>query len=238
MEFDLDTQGLCSRDVDDFFRPNGSVTAKVKGGYSIQCYNESLDAAFHDHCNRRGEGPADVLKSTDMFILHVPFKTMALTALQRLVSHHLGIHGAELHEFVESRGFEQSLEPNTVLGNLYTVSTLLAMAYLLRERYEKFGRDIVGKTFMFCSYGSGNTMIIVSGRVAPGAPEVIQSWDLDHVLASAQPAGFDLYDKWLAAPHNDARLKELFTEADVPPRSFFLNGIRDDGYRQYDFKNG
>jgi len=135
MELDLDTTGLCSRDVDDFFRPNGSVTAKVKGGYSIQCYNEALDAAFHDHCNRRGEKPADVLNNTDMFILHVPFRMMALTALQRLVSHHLGIHGDELQAFVNNRGFEQSLEPNARVGNLYTASTLLALSFLLKERY-------------------------------------------------------------------------------------------------------
>jgi hydroxymethylglutaryl-CoA synthase len=238
MEFDLDTQGLCSRDVDDFFRPNGSVTAKVKGGYSIQCYNEALATAFQDHCTRRGEDPADVLKSTDMFILHVPFKMMALTAMQRLVSHHLGIHGDELHGFLDDRGFEESLGPNTRVGNLYTASTLLALAFLLRERYQKFGRDIVGKTFMFGSYGSGNTMIIVSGRICPGAPEVIESWDLDQVLNSARPADFELYEQWLSAPHSDQRLKELFTQEEVPAKSFYLNGIRDDGYRLYAFKNG
>ncbi|TVR07026.1 MAG: hydroxymethylglutaryl-CoA synthase, partial [Spirochaetaceae bacterium] len=32
IELDLQTQGYASRDVDDFFRPIGSVTAKVKGG--------------------------------------------------------------------------------------------------------------------------------------------------------------------------------------------------------------
>jgi len=238
MELDLDTQGLCSRDVDDFFRPNGSVTAKVKGGYSIQCYNEALDVAFHDHCSRRGQTPAEVLHTTDMFIFHVPFKMMALTAFQRLVSHNIGIHGEELQKFVSDRGFEESLEPNTVVGNLYTASTLLALVFLLRERYEKFGKEIVGKTFMLGSYGSGNTMIIVSGRIAPGAPEVIESWDLDSALTSARPAGLDLYETWLSAPHSDERLKALFTEADVPPESFYLSGIREDGYRQYAFKNG
>ncbi|MEE8440629.1 MAG: hypothetical protein V3S41_02820, partial [Spirochaetia bacterium] len=238
MELDLDTQGLCSRDVDDFFRPNGSITAKVKGGYSIQCYNEALDAAFHDHCARRGQTPEEVLYGTDMFILHVPFKMMALTALQRLVSHHVGIHGEELQRFVRDRGFEESLEPNTLAGNLYTASTLLALAFLLRERYEKFGKGIVGKTFMLCSYGSGSTMIIVSGRIAPGAPEVIESWNLDSVVTSARPAGFDLYETWLSAPHNNERLKRLFSAADVPAESFYLSGIREDGYRQYTFKNG
>ena len=91
---------------------------------------------------------------------------------------------------------------------------------------------------MLCSYGSGNTMIIVSGRIAPGAPEVIESWDLDSVFTSALPAGFDLYETWLSAPHSDERLKRLFSEADVPTESFYLSGIREDGYRQYAFNNG
>lgn len=237
LEFDLATQGLCSRDVDDFFRPNGSTVAKVKGGYSVQCYNEALEVAFHDHCNRRGEKPEDVLYGTDMFILHVPFKMMALMAMQRLVSHHVGLHGDELHEFVASRGFEESLEPNAVIGNLYTASTLLQMVYLLKERHGKFGNDIVGKSFLFASYGSGNTMILVSGKVAPGAPEVISSWDLDSVLSSAVAADFDLYDTWLAAPHTDDRLKSLYSVDDVPAQSFYLGGIREDGYRLYEFKD-
>ena len=236
MEFDLDTQGLCSRDVDDFFRPNGSVTAKVKGGYSVQCYNEALDAAFHDHCNRRGEDPSDVLHKTDMFILHVPFKMMALTALNRLISHHTGYHGKELQDFVDARGFEKSLTPNTVVGNLYTASTFLALAYLLKERYEVFGKDIVGKSFMMGSYGSGNTMIILSGRIAAGAPEVIESWDLDKVYRSAVQMEFPAYETWLTAPHTNERLQELYTETDVPGESFYLRGIREDGYREYVFK--
>jgi hydroxymethylglutaryl-CoA synthase len=237
MEFDLDTQGLCSRDVDDFFRPNGSVTAKVKGGYSIQCYNEALDAAFHDHCNRRGEDPVDVLNKTDMFILHVPFKLMALTALHRLISHHTGLHGDELQAFVDARGFEKSLTPNTQVGNLYTASTLLALAFLLRERYELFGRDIVGKSFMFCSYGSGNTMIVVSGRIAAGAPDVIESWDLDAMYRAGREAQFEEYGTWLEAPHSAERLRELYSETDVPAGTFYLGGIREDGYREYRYKS-
>lgn len=238
MELDLDTQGLCSRDVDDFFRPNGSVTAKVKGGYSIQCYNEALDTAFHDHCSRRGQTPEEVLYGTDMFIFHVPFKMMALTAMQRLVSHHVGIHGDELQSFVSERGFEESLEPNTVVGNLYTASTLLALAFQLRERYEKFGRDIVGKTVMLASYGSGNTMILVSGRIAAGAPEVIESWDLDSVLSSGKQTEFSAYDTWLEAPHSAEKLRTLYTPDDIPEGSFYLEGLRDDGYRLYNYKNG
>ena len=67
----------------------------------------------------QGATPEEVLHATDMFAFHVPFKMMALTAFQRLVSHHTGLHGEALHQFVKQRGFEESLMPNTESGNLY-----------------------------------------------------------------------------------------------------------------------
>jgi hydroxymethylglutaryl-CoA synthase len=235
VEIDLDTQGLCSRDVDDFFRPLGSVTAKVKGAYSMQCYNEALDVAFSDHCERRGMSEEEVIHSTDMYVFHVPFKMMALSALHRLVNKHTGLEGDDLNEFVNERGFEQSLDPNTRVGNLYTASTFLALAFLLRERYQTFGRDIVGKSILMASYGSGNTMIILSARVAPNAPEVIESWDLDSVFRNEHDATMEEYETWLAAPHASDRIQELMNKATMPAEQFYLASIRDDGYREYAF---
>ncbi|MFW6291511.1 MAG: hydroxymethylglutaryl-CoA synthase family protein [Spirochaetota bacterium] len=235
VELDLDTQGLCSRDVDDFFRPIGSVTAKVKGAYSMQCYNEALEVAFEDHCKRRGTKPADVLSSTDMFVFHVPFKLMALGAFRRLVNSYTGLDGDELTDFVNERGFEQSLEPNTRVGNLYTASTFMALAFLLKERYQTFGRDIVGKSILMASYGSGNTMIILSGRVAPGAPEVIETWDLDTVFRNERDASFEEYETWLSAPHTAEKLHSLVNTAALPAEQFYLASIREDGYREYAF---
>ncbi len=235
LEIDLQTQGLCSRDVDDFFRPNGSTTARVKGAYSMQCYNEALDVAFEDYCSRRGRSAQEVLHETDMFVFHVPFRMMALSALHRLVSNHTGMHGDELNAFVNERGFEQSLEPNAKVGNLYTASIFFALAFLLRERYQKFGRDIVGKSMLMVSYGSGNTMLILSATVAPGAPEVIESWDLNAVFRDERDATCDEYETWLRAPHGSERLREILSETDVPPGRFFLSSIREDGYREYGF---
>jgi len=235
IELDLGNLGLCSRDVDDFFRPNGSTTAKVKGAYSMQCYNEALDVAFQDYCERRGQTPVDVLHGTDMFVFHVPFKMMALSALHRLVSNHTGLVGDGLNDFVNERGFEQSLEPNTRVGNLYTASTFLALAFLLKERYQKFGRDIVGKSILMVSYGSGNTMVIISGTVAPGAPEVIEGWDLDGVFRNERDATLEEYETWLTAPHSAERLAELVNPASMPSGQFYLSSIRDDGYREYAF---
>ncbi len=237
LEIDLETQGFCSRDVDDFFRPNGSTTAKVKGAYSMQCYNEALDVAFEDYCNRRGRTPQEILHATDMFVFHVPFRMMALSALHRLVSNHTGMHGDELNAFVNERGFEQSLDPNARVGNLYTASTFFALAFLLHERYQKFGNDIVGKSLLMISYGSGNTMLIVSATVAPGAPEVIESWDLNAVFRDERDATIDEYETWLAAPHEAERLKEILSGTNVPAGRFHLSSIREDGYREYGFAN-
>ena len=236
LEIDFATAGYCSRDVDDFFRPNGSVVAKVKGGYSMQCYNESLDVAFHDHCERVGKAPEAAITSTDMFVFHVPFKLMALGALQRLVSHHTALHGADLDRFLSERGFEASLEPNTLVGNIYTASTFLALAFLLRERYDRFGDDIVGKSMLMASYGSGNTMIVLSCRIAEGAPQVIRSWDLDRIFQTGYDAPLGQYLTWLEAPHSATRLDELYTANDVPRGTFYLSGIREDGYRLYAFQ--
>ena len=54
LELDLATAGYFSADVDDFFRPLGSITARVNGSYSMRCYWESLEAAFLDYCARSG----------------------------------------------------------------------------------------------------------------------------------------------------------------------------------------
>lgn len=237
VSLDLATQGLCSRDVDDFFRPNGSVIAKVKGGYSIQCYNEALDVAFLDHCSRRGEEPAEVLRNTDLFVLHVPFKMMAMSALERLLGNHLGLSSDEAAEFMNERGFEQSLEPTTRIGNVYTASTFLAMAFLLKERYERFGSEIVGKRVLLASYGSGNTMIVISGTVMAQAPEVISSWNLDSIWDEESERPLYEYEKWLQAPHPRECLNTLYKVADVPAQSFYLAGIREDGYREYAFSS-
>lgn len=238
VSLDLATQGLCSRDVDDFFRPNGSVIAKVKGGYSIQCYNDALDIAFADHCARRGEDPKDVLLNTDLFVLHVPFKMMAMTALQRLLKNQLGLTDEEALAFMNQRGFEQSLEPTTRIGNVYTASTFLAMAFLLKQRYEALGDQIIGKRVLLASYGSGNTMIVLSGTVMPEAPQVIASWDLDAVWREESPRPLYEYEKWLEAPYPRECLNTLYKVGDIPTDRFYLAGIREDGYRDYQFKAG
>lgn len=234
LELDLSTVGYSSQDVDDFFRPLGSVTAKVKGGYSIQCYHDALEAAFLDHCDRRGEDPVDVLRDIDMLVLHVPFMKMGILGAERLVTKILGVGQAEADAYLAERGFASSVHPTAEIGNIYTGSAYLALTFLLRDRYKHFGDDIVGKRVLMSSYGSGNTMSVFTGTVASSAPKIISSWHLEHSLNGQRVSSIQEYERWITtSSYTPAEAAEAQS---VHPGLYYLEGIREDGYRQYGFK--
>lgn len=234
LELDLSNMGFSSEDVDDFFRPLGSVVARVKGFYSIQCYNSSLETAFADHCARRGKAPEDVLKETDYFVLHTPFRNMPYRAMLRLLGTNLGLSKEEAEQFLKEHSFAQGIDPISRIGNTYTASIFMSLAFLLDEQYRLIGDRIAGKRVLLASYGSGNTMAIIAGRVAESAPEVLERWKLDRIWESARPAPMIDYERWLSAPYDRERYAELVrTCVDIPPKSFYLSGLREDGYREY-----
>ncbi|MFW5994936.1 MAG: hydroxymethylglutaryl-CoA synthase family protein [Spirochaetia bacterium] len=236
LEIDLDTQGYFSSDVDDFFRPLGSVTAKVKGGYSVQCYHEALDSAFLDHCERRREAPEAVLRGTDMFIVHVPFYRMGITAMHNLLSKYITQDEAEIERFLTDRGFYNGLKPAKHVGNIYSGSAYMALMFQLADRYRELGGDIVGRKLLVASYGSGNTMTVYSMTVAERAPEVIASWDLDAILNGGRDAEISEYESWLEAPLARERFNDLMGGMEVPNARFYLGSLREDGYREYKFR--
>ena len=235
LELDLTTIGFCSRDVDDFFRPLGSATAKVKGRYSMEQYWANLEAAFLDHAQRIGELPSEALEATDFFVLHTPFRNMPESAMNVLLQRHLNFDGEQIRTFLEKRGFYRGVDPLARVGNIYSGSMYFFLASLLNDRFKEMGEKIVGKRMLLGSYGSGNTMIVYSARVAEGAPEVIRSWDFDRIFRNAQDADFAEYQRWTQGPHSRDDYENLLKDVAVPPESFYLSGIREDGYREYAF---
>jgi hydroxymethylglutaryl-CoA synthase len=233
LDIDIETQGYASKDVDDFFRPNGSVTARVKGGYSIQCYNEALEIAFQDHCRRRGEDPQEVLRSTDIFVFHAPFYEMASLAAHRLITSHLRLSGSSLADFLDERGFRRGSEPITRIGNIYSGSAYLSLAYQLAERHRALGDGIIGRNILIASYGSGNTMAVVSGRVASEAPGIISGWDLAEIDTSAREVEFAEYEEWIGAPYARSTYEKRLEGRRIPSGQYYLAGIREDGYHEY-----
>jgi len=234
LSIDLETQGLYSSDVDDFFRPIGSVTAKVKGRYSMECYDAALEGAVQDHATRKGQTMEEVLKETDMFVLHVPFYKMPYNALKKLISRQLDIHKEDLESFLDERCFRESIEPIQYIGNTYTASTYITLAFQLKAMYEKLGDAIVGKKVLMASYGSGNTMIVLEGRVAADAPKVISSWDLKGILDQYKEASFQEYEEWIAGKGTPQEFQQKRQDLSVEPDAVSLVEIREDGYRVYE----
>lgn len=235
LEIDLTSQGYSSKDVDDFFRPLGSVTAKVKGGYSVQCYHEAFEEAFDDHCRRTNVSSDHCLRESDLFVLHVPFYKMAYAGLQKLAEKKLGLSEEEAVEFVDSKGFVGGIAPTTKIGNIYSGSAYMAMMFLLADEYKKHGDRIVGKKMLIASYGSGNTMTVISARVAENAPKVISQWDLDSVFSMARESSFDEYDRWVEQEGYTLEKVDI-DHAAAPTGTFRLTGVREDGYRLYQYR--
>jgi hydroxymethylglutaryl-CoA synthase len=236
LEIDVSSPGYCSRNVDDFFRPLGSQIAKVKGRYSMDCYIDNLRDAVNDYCERRGTAPAAFLEETDFFVLHTPFKTMPEKAMQVLLQENLGLINGQSEAFLASRGFYSGVEPVAKIGNTYSASLYIALAHLLREQYGHLGEDIVRKRIMLASYGSGNTMIVLSARVAEGAPGVISQWDLTPHTVSAGAASMEEYEAWVHGPYYGEEYNQVIENLEIPARSFYLSNIREDGYREYNYK--
>ncbi len=233
LEIDLGSVGFHSRDVDDFFRPVGSPVARVKGAYAMDCYRDGLDEAFLDHCARRGLRPEKALRETDFFVLHTPFRNMPQTALESLFARRLGLDAGQSRELLRERGFFSSVDPLARIGNIYTGSLYAALAFLLDDRFRAMGERIVGKRILLASYGSGNTMIVFSARIAAGAPEVISRWNLSRIFHSARAASFEEYEAWVSGPAEPEVYSRLVEHAVIPPGTFFLAGVRKDGYREY-----
>ena len=238
LELDLGGVGYASRDVDDFFRPLGSIAAQVRGRYSIECYRNAVEDALLDLCARTERSMSELLVETDLFAFHVPFRSLPEETMARLVERHLRTDPAATNAFLERRRFSAGTEPAAVVGNVYTGSVFLSLAALLAARYRELNSALVGKRVTLASYGSGNTALAVCGRVSRQAPSVISDWSLDDLLNHEKEASVAEYDDWVADRCRAACGHGGPRETEIPERSFYLREVRPDGYRVYGFRGG
>ena len=120
-----------------------------------------------------------------------------------------------------------------IFGNLYNGSLYAYLAALLEQEYTRLGDKIVGKKILIASYGSGNTMMVFSGTIAAGAPEVIVSWDLMKWNRSSRKAGFEEYLNWLARSKDIDVWRNLLDGAKPEKGRFYLKDFGDTGLRIY-----
>jgi len=233
IELEMETQGLYSSDVDDFFRPLGSATAKVKGRYSMECYQVSLEQAFIDYCRRSDRSAADVLDTTDYVALHVPFAKMPAMALAKMLKSIAGKNENEIEQFFHKTRFKEALYLNKTFGNLYSGSLYVYLSALLHQEYKELGEKIVGRRIMIGSYGSGNTMLVFYGKIAVGAPKVIRNWDIAGLIGSARETCFDEYLHWLARCQDIGAWRNLLEGAKPHRGCFYLKDFSETGLRIY-----
>jgi hydroxymethylglutaryl-CoA synthase len=170
-----------------------------------------------------------------MIVLHTPFHNLPELMMLRLLGHVMGLGAEEGKEFLRGRGLYASAAPVARIGNTYTASLYLCLAALLEDRFRREGEKIVGRSVLMASYGSGNTMVVVRGRVVPGAPEVIRRWPMERLLECSGEAGWEEYLRWAEGPEqrNGSGVAESLNSH---PGSHFLRRIRADGYREYGYR--
>lgn len=233
LELDMGTHGYYASDVDDFFRPLDSITAKVKGRYSMECYQNALAGAVSDYCSRQNITNAELFNGVDYVVLHIPFVKMADTALRRFLKQCCGKNADQIEEYIERTQFIEAMELNRHLGNLYTGSLYAYMMCLLKKEYERLGSGIVGRKLLIASYGSGNTMIVFTGTVCEEAGQRISAWNLDDIIKNGRDANFSEYLAWLARPKDLDAWRNLLDQKPSVPGKFYLSGFGNTGLRLY-----
>lgn len=239
---DVSTLGHASRGVDDFFRPLGSIGAKVKGNYSISCYNSALKVAMGDFADRCHKSTSQILDEFDYIVMHSPFKSMGYRALHNLLATQTDYTPQQITNYIEERGLADAIEPIRLIGNIYSASVYFVLYSLLAQQYKKIGNQIVGKKILICSYGSGYTMTIMGGTIAAEAPQVIAEWDLPAVLAQHTDMNDDQYRSWKQTPyaiHSEdlPAASPTDTASAIGSGEVYLHAIREDGYREYRFQS-
>lgn len=237
LDFDIATLGYSSQDVDDFFRPLESKTAVVRGGYSMKCYEKALAEALRDYSRRQGIEPTELLESSDILILHTPFPNMPLRGMKTVLKDLFHMSDTAAEDFLEMRGFSYGTDPVAHIGNIYNGALYLSLAFSLEAHFREKGSEIIGKKVLIASYGSGNTLVVFSGRIAPSAPDVIARWNLsEKVFDNRRDVDISEYLSWMEKSSSQSQIMAMSKNQNIPKNSFYFKGIRKDGYREYGYR--
>ncbi len=244
LEIDSGLAGVWGEDVDDFFRNPRSLHPTVRGRYSVDCYMRALEGAYLNFKDRalacgalRRPPGGHFLDNFNYVVLHAPFHTMPIKAMEDLLMRSRGMTkdaaGAEMIRL----HLGESVKSIRQTGNLYTGSLYLCLGDLLVKEDRRIGAALEGRRVLLASYGSGNTMLVFSASVVPGAGSVIRRLGVSEAVegeARHLPAekADELIGMDRAAPATHrVLLKQRGHE--IPAGRYYLNKIRENGYREY-----
>ncbi len=229
IQFTPSMNACFSKDVYDFWKPNGGYVPIVDGKYSIQCYLEALEFCAHDLQNKLLKNKRTPLQDYfDFFVYHLPFTKMAHKAHYRLLSS-LNPHTSkeELDRLFEL-SFEEKVNPTLEgakeVGNIYTGSAYMGLISLMEQQ----GADLEGSRIGIFSYGSGCGAEYFPVEVGTGIREQVQKLNFRSQLERRTKIGVEEYTD-LYSQTNDG---PLLSPENVPARSngytrHFFRGTKD-----------
>lgn len=189
--------GVYTAEVDDFWRPNDSVTAVVDGKLSVTAYLDGVAGAWDDYRSRGGVDVAEI----DRFCHHQPFTKMAVKAHRALAEH----TGVELSPDLVglTTGY------NRRIGNSYTASLYIALAALLDGE-----DDLTGARIGLFSYGSGSVSEFFTLVVQPGYREATRGAETEALLAARTAVDVPRYRELHDLAHRDSTV-----DVEIAPES-------------------
>lgn len=209
-----------SEDINDFWRPNYSKTAKVDGKYSTQVYLNFFKHTFSDYKKQKGLETKDFAA----IIYHLPFTKMGLKANRSAIE---GVDEETNARLVDS--FTASKELNANVGNIYTGSLYLSLLSLLENGGLK-ADDLIG----VFSYGSGAMAEFYSANVVEGYENELDKDADEALLDKRKKLSVPEYEKIFSASLVDPQNNVELTSDEEKGRYYFA-GICDD-IRQYKVK--
>ncbi len=206
IEFETQYDGYYAHHVMDFWRPIYSKEAFVDGRYSIQCYLEALEGAYHFY--KKNALQSGLVHSVDNFnkqfaacLYHVPYVKMAQKAHIKLLEIDAGRTFGKNSTYLEhaQNDFNQRtlpfLELNSRIGNVYTGSLFISLLNFL----EDVKPEAYGKHISLFSYGSGCGAEFVSAKVLEGAAHRMKRDSFRKALDSRKRVKANRYEEMMDA---------------------------------------
>lgn len=223
-----------SKDVHDFWRPNGFSTPIVDGKYSIECYLEALDFCTKDlQTNLKRQTGKNLLDFVDYFLYHLPFTKMVKKAhIQMLKSIDPNLNDDQVTKIYDDL-FPAKISPSLLgsreVGNIYTGSVYMSLLSLLEEKREQMKDMNLG----LFSYGSGCGAEFLIAHIGNELEEQLKNIALKKQINRRRKITMDeytsLYDDKLCI--DDNVLSEFNADKDEFSRYIYA-GMKDNK-RQY-----
>ena len=206
-----------TEDVYDFWRPTGHKYPLVDGALSKDAYIRSFQQSWNEYAKRQGKSLADFAS----LCFHVPFTKMGKKALESIID-----NADETTQERLRSGYEDAVDYNRYVGNIYTGSLYLSLISLLENR------DLqAGETIGLFSYGSGSVGEFYSATLVEGYKDHLDQAAHKALLNNRTEVSVDAYETFFKR-FDDVDFDEQQDAVHEDRHIFYLSNI-ENNVREY-----